>query len=127
MSHKLNIPPGVQLRVSTESGTKKKYSQKRSPTLFSGAKQLPSQSSARLVGAVYVADQVNNTRAENSRTKRMIQCPGCSDKEERREGMYKPVSPLVVVPRHKLDKLLIQSNSSLGIEDAGPVTRKRKQ
>jgi hypothetical protein len=127
MSHKLNIPPGVQLRVSTESGTKKIFSEEVPHTLLrGGAKQLPSQSSARLVGAVHVADQVNNTRAEN-RMKGTIQCPGCSDKEERREGMYKPVSPLVVVPRHKLDKLLIQSNSSLGIEDAGPVTRKRKQ
>jgi hypothetical protein len=41
--------------------------------------------------------------------------------------MYGPVSPLVVVPGHKLNKLVVQSNSSLGIEDARPVTKKRKK
>jgi hypothetical protein len=84
MSHKLNIRTRV-LRVPAEKSGTKNYSQKRPSTLFSRAKQLPSQFSARLVGAVHVSDQVDNTRAENSRMKGMVQYPGCSDKEKRSE------------------------------------------
>ena len=32
-----------------------------------------------------------------------------------------PVTPLVVIPRDKLNKVVIQSNSSLGIKNAWPV------
>ena len=31
------------------------------------------------------------------------------------------VTPLVVVPGHKLDEVVVESNPGLGIEDAGPV------
>jgi hypothetical protein len=57
------------------------------------------QASARLGGAVDVTDQVDHTGA---------------------------VSPLVVVPGHKLDEVVVQSNPSLGIKDAGPVIGKVK-
>jgi len=47
-----------------------------------------------LLGLEYVADQVNNTVA---------------------------VAPLVVVPGDKLDEVLVQSDSSLGVKDARPA------
>ena len=46
-----------------------------------------------LLGLEYVADKVNNTVA---------------------------VAPLVVVPGDKLDEVLVQSDSSLGVKDARP-------
>jgi hypothetical protein len=36
-----------------------------------------------------------------------------------------PVTPLVVVPRDKLDEVVVESNSSLGIEDARPKLQKQ--
>jgi len=35
------------------------------------------------------------------------------------------VAPLVVVPRDELDEVVVQSNPSLGIEDARPVETAR--
>jgi hypothetical protein len=35
------------------------------------------------------------------------------------------VTPLVVVPRDKLDEVVVKSNSSLGIKDARPTLRKQ--
>ena len=77
-------------------GTIHIYSQHRQAAGWTATKAIGMRWKAEksLLGLEHVADQVNDTVA---------------------------VAPLVVVPRDKLDEVIIQGDTSLGIEDARPV------
>ena len=77
-------------------GTIHIYSQHRQAAGWTATKAIGMRWKAEksLLGLEHVADQVNDTVA---------------------------VAPLVVVPRDELDEVVVQSNPSLGIEDARPV------
>ena len=76
-------------------GTIHIYSQHRQAAGWTATKAIGMlwKAEKSLLGLEHVADQVDNTVA---------------------------VAPLVVVPRDKLDEVVVQGNTSLGIEDARP-------